>query len=460
MKSDVLCAAALLLAAAPAGCSPGPPVDYWPQASPLGEEVESVHVPLDPSADPVARDEPVEPTGDLLLGDAIALTLLGSPGLTAFAWNIRAQEAAIIQAGLYPNPELKVEIEDFGGSGAFSGFDGSETTIALRQTVVLAGKVPKRVEVSRLERDLAGWDYEAARVEALTFVATDFVETIADQDRLALAQDIERLAGRIFSTIDARVQAGKVSPLERTKAGIELAQATLERQQAVHELEAARLRLAANWGSAAPRFERAVGELNQVQAPPSQTALAARIEHNPDLARWATEMALRRASIRLARAEAVPDVTLFAGPKLLEGGDETAVTAGVSIPLSIFDRNQGNILAARIRQAQAGSLRLAVEVRLRADLGAAYQALDAAYVETQAIHIEIEPRARVAFEAAEEAFRHGKIGSLELLDSQRTLFSVRRQHVDALAAYHQAVIAIERLIGSPLHVPEPQRVQP
>ena len=391
----------------------------------------------------------------------MSLTLLHSPELAVFAWDIRAQEAAMIQAALYPNPELEVEIEDFGGSGDFSGFGASETTIALGQTIVLAGKVSKRVAVSRFERDLAGWDYEAARVEALTFVATDFVETVADQDRLALAQDIEALAHRIFSMIDERVQAGKISPVERTRARIELAQATLQRQRAERELEAARFRLAANWGSAAPRFERAVGELNRVQAPPPQTSLAARIEHNPDLARWATEMALRRASIQLARAEAVPDVTLFAGPKLLEGGNETAVIAGVSIPISIFDRNQGNILAARIRQAQAGRLRQAVEVRLRADLGAAYQALDAAYIEAQAIHDDIEPSARSAFEAAEEAFRHGKIGSLELLDSQRTLFSVRRQHVDALAAYHLAVIAIERLIGSPLHAfPEPQRVQP
>ncbi len=103
MNTDVLCVATLLLAAAPAACSPGPPVDYWPQASPLGEEVESVHVPLDPSAEPVARDEPGEPTGDLLLGDAIALTLLGSPGLTAFSLFIRAQEDSIIQAGLYTN---------------------------------------------------------------------------------------------------------------------------------------------------------------------------------------------------------------------------------------------------------------------------------------------------------------------------------------------------------------------
>ena len=75
------------------------------------------------------------------LGEAMSLTVLYSPQLAAFAWDVRAQEAAIIQAALYPNPEVVVEIEDFGGSGAFSGFDASETTIVLGQTILLAGKL-------------------------------------------------------------------------------------------------------------------------------------------------------------------------------------------------------------------------------------------------------------------------------------------------------------------------------
>ena len=63
---------------------------------------------------------------------------------------------------------------------------------------------------------------------------------------------------------------------------------------------------------------------------------------------------------------------------------------------------------------------------------------------------EVEPGAMSALAAAEEAFRHGKIGALDLLDAQRTLFAVRRQSVDVHAAYHRAVVAIERLVGGPL----------
>jgi len=435
-----------------AGCASGPlDDDYWPEASPLGHDIEAVRVPPEPPPDPAPVTDFANPAGELPLRSAWALALAQGPELAVYAWEIRAEEAAVMQAGLLPNPELEIEVENFGGSGDFSGFDGSETTIAIGQTILLGGKLRKRVELARLGRDLAGWDYEVARVEALTRVAGDFVATLAAQERLTLARETEALAEHVFSMIGERVEAGKISPVERTKARVELAQARLVRQRAEKELEAARYRLAANWGSTSPRFDQAVGDLNDVRMPPPAERLVERIELNPDLARWATEMAARRAAIDLARAEGVPDVTLFGGPKLLEGTDETAFIAGMAIPIPLFDRNQGGILDARIRQAQTERLRQAVEVRVRTDLYAAYQSLDAAYIEVQAVRDEIEPCARSAFEAAEEAFRQGKIDALDLLDAERTLFGIRHQYVDVLTAYHQATIDVERLIGAPLH---------
>ncbi|UCD75947.1 MAG: TolC family protein, partial [Phycisphaerales bacterium] len=157
----------------------------------------------------------------------------------------------------------------------------------------------------------------------------------------------------------------------------------------------------------------------------------------------------------LARAEAVPDVTLTGGVKLLDGAEETAFAAGVSVPLPLVDRNQGNILAARLRSGQGEALRRAARMRVQTDLIAAHQTLDAACREVRTLENEIIPGAEAALDAAETAFRLGKLDALNLLDSERTLFKVRRQHTDALARYHHAVIAVERLIGAPLHDDDP-----
>ncbi len=438
------------LCAVVTGCAPGPLVDdYWPQASPLGRDLQAVRVPTEPTG---GQREPAisEPGGELRLDEALAVALLHNPRLTSFAWEIRAREAAVIQAGLFPNPGLAVEIEDFGGTGGFGGFGQSQTTFAVGQTILLGGKRGSRIELAQLHRDLVGWDYEAARVEVITHVGIEFVNTLAAQERVVVAKETAALAGQVFSAIDQRVQAGKVSPVERTKARVDRAQAQLVLTVAERELVAARYRLAATWGSVAPAFDAAVGDLSSVQTPPAVEELLARVQDNPDLARWTTEMAARRAAVTLARANAVPDITPYGGVRLLEGADETAFVAGFEMPVPVFDRNQGAILEARLRGARGDALRRAAAVRVKTDLVVTYQALDAAYRGTILMRTEVEPGAMSALDAAEEAFRQGKIGALHLLDAQRTLFAVRRQSVDLHAAYHRAVVAIERLIGGPL----------
>jgi cobalt-zinc-cadmium efflux system outer membrane protein len=140
----------------------------------------------------------------------------------------------------------------------------------------------------------------------------------------------------------------------------------------------------------------------------------------------------------------------FGGVKLLDGADETAFVAGIAMPIPAFDRNQGEILEARLRGAQGEALRRAAALRVKTELVIVYQALDSAYLETVILSTQVEPSAESALAAADEAFRQGKIGALDLLDAQRTLFAVRRQSVDAHAAYHLAVVSIERLIGGPL----------
>ncbi len=161
-------------------------------------------------------------------------------------------------------------------------------------------------------------------------------------------------------------------------------------------------------------------------------------------------MAARRAAVTLAKANAVPDITPFGGVRLLDGADEKAFVAGIQMPIPAFDRNQGAILEARLRGAQGEALRRAAAVHVKTDLAVIYQALDTAFLETVILRTEVEPSAESALAAADEAFRQGKIDALDLLDAQRTLFAIRRQSVDTYAAYHLAVVAIERLIGGPL----------
>ncbi|MGH8491127.1 MAG: TolC family protein, partial [Gammaproteobacteria bacterium] len=179
--------------------------------------------------------------------------------------------------------------------------------------------------VAGLDRDLAAWDYETKRMDVLTGVAQAFVEVLSAQEGLALANDLMALAERVVEAAAARVRAGKVSPVEETRARVTLASVNIEQARAALELEAARKRLAATWGRTIP--QSAQGKLDQVLPIPTLEGLIRRLTQNPDLARWAAELAQRQAAIDLEESRAVPDLTVSLGVTQFTDTDDSALVA-------------------------------------------------------------------------------------------------------------------------------------
>ncbi len=341
-------------------------------------------------------------------------------------------------------------METFAGQGEFRGFNAAETTIQLSQLIELGGKRGKRRAAATLDAELAGWDYENTRLDVFTGTTQGFVQILAAQKRLALATELTRLAESFYRTVSERAEAGKVSPVEQTRAQVVLSSAHIEEERARKALTASRKALVAQWGSETPAFTRVTGSLEKIRPVPPEEKLGELIVQSPEIARWETEEQQRQARLSLERANAIPDLTVFAGGRNLQETNDNAFVAGISIPLPIFDRNQGGIAAARSTLSKARHERRAVRSRTHAALSARYQSLSAAYIEAKTLREQILPAAEQAFEAADLGYKEGKFGFLEVLDAQRTLFEVRGQYIDALAAYHQAYAEVERLVGRPL----------
>jgi cobalt-zinc-cadmium efflux system outer membrane protein len=193
-----------------------------------------------------------------------------------------------------------------------------------------------------------------------------------------------------------------------------------------------------------------IGDLDSLQAIPSAEALAQRVEQNPDMARWVTAMAQRQSAVTLEEANLIPDPTLGGGFRYFNESKAQAFLFGVSLPLPVFDRNQGKNLEARYQLAKAEEERRAAAVSVYTSLAETYAELSAALTEASTLRDEVLPGAQSAFDAISEGYRQGKFQFLEVLDAQRTLFEVRGQYIEALATYHKAVAALERLIGEPL----------
>ena len=393
------------------------------------------------------------PTGQLTLRDALALALLQSPRLAAYAWEVRARESRILQAGRFPNPTLSADVADVGGPASPAGPDNPvqpQATIQMSQLVELGGKRAARQALARVDRDLAEWDYEMARIDVFTSVTRTFIEVLASQQAVVLAGQTLQLVEQTQETVRARVTAGVVSPIEQTKAEVALASARIEAERAHRSLEADRRRLAASWGAGEPAFESAGGDLAVLPPVPPFETLAARLSESPDLARWAAEISQREATFALARSQRVPDVRLSAGYRRYTKIDSNAFVVGGSIPLPFFDRNPGGIREAADRIRRAQEERRASQLRVTASLAEAYRALATAQDEAAAIGSRVLPGAQSAFDAISEGYRLGKFGYLDVLDAQRTLVSARAQYQRALSEFHKAAADVERLTGTPL----------
>lgn len=450
------CAFGLLSLIALSACQTAPIDSTAPNSSGSSVATSSRRVPGAPVPEhqTLASYEAIEfrePTGVLTLRQALALVVLRNPQLVTASYEIRAAEARRLQAGLRPNPEVGVGVDQFGGTGGYRGFSSAESTLRLGQLIELGGKRELRSNVADRERDLANWDYEAKRLDVLLDTAQAFVDVIAAQRMVALAADTYGISQQVFDTVSERVKAGQISPLEQTRSQVLLSTNRLTLERARRELRIARERLAAMWGSNNVTFTEAQGDFETLRAIPAFDQLINKLQENPDLARWRTEREQREQALKLAKAKNIPDPTVSVGVTRFEETRDSAFVVGLSFPLPVFGINPGGVREAEAALGQSVAAQRESEIRISAELSSAYQILTSSYSQVSSLKQDVLPAAEQSFAVAREGYRVGRTTFLEVLDAQRALLEARGSYIESLADYHKSLAEVERLIGQPLN---------
>lgn len=384
---------------------------------------------------------------NLTLRDVLQLMLQSNPELASFFKEILAFEGTKLQASKFRNPRFAVEAEDINSSNsALQRF----TTFRISQLIELGGKRSARMNVASLGQELADKSFEVKRLELIARTANTFIDVLAGQARLRVAEETVQLTQKVVDTAHRRVEAGKAPPIEETRSRVALSTATIELEQAKRELAAARTQLSLLWGSTTPNFGTVLGDLEATVTIPSLEMLEQRIVSNPLAQRSMKNIDHRKAIIELEKSQRIPDVTLEGGMRRYLQTNDTTAVASLSIPIPLFDRNQGNLQEAYQRLSKAIDEQTAVELLLRTELTGAYQALRAAENEIRLLHDEVLPGARSAFDVANRGYELGRFSFLEMLDAQRALFQSRVLYVRALANYQRLINEIERLIAAPI----------
>lgn len=374
------------------------------------------------------------------LPQALSTAMDANPDLAAARQEIGIADGARKQAGLIPNPTISYDVED-------TRRNTSTTTVSLSQTLELGGKRGARVEVATYGQTAAQLELDR-RVNGLRAdVVQAFYAALRAQTGLDLAKQSLELTDRGLRIVDGRVRAGKSSPVEATRAQVQLAEAQLQVRRAETEKATAYQQLAQITGSSVTVFDRLDSPTLSPGLPPRAEELLAKLDQTAEMRQAVIQIDKSDASLGSEKAQRIPNLTVSVGSQYDRSVRERVNTVGLSMPLPLFDRNQGNILSASRRADQARDQRNAVELRLRTETQTALNQWSTAMQEVESYDKTILPSAQQAVETATRGFEMGKFGFIEVLDAQRTLIVARGQYLESLTAATNARAQVERVYG-------------
>ncbi|MBA3320577.1 MAG: TolC family protein [Pyrinomonadaceae bacterium] len=381
--------------------------------------------------------------------------------LLAARQRLAIAEGRLLQAGLRPNPELEAA---YGSARFLAGEAESEFDIGVSQTFETGGKRRKRVSVARLE--LARTRAEVAALERVfaAEIRASFARAAAAGRLLDTLEDLIRLNEELVRVTTARLKEGDVAPVELKLVQVETDRLRVQVLRTRAELEGELISLRALAGlevveplrlaplpDRPPRLDLSVPQLTEIALRERPDLLAARLGEE-----------LGAARIRLAEAQAVPNVagsvrysrerritdlpeSLGVGPV---GQTDRALTFGVAVAIPVFNRNQGEIVSAVGERAEAARQREFLEATIRRDVELAYRRYRAAAEALVLYTTQIVPRANEIVTSVRAAYGLGEFSIFDVLQAQQRVNESEQGRTEALRDYYAALAELERALGT------------
>ena len=384
----------------------------------------------------------------LTLDDAIEMSLKYNPILMAAGFENHARKAAIRQAKVFPNPELTTDVENVTGSGPLQGTSSGEFTAGISQSFEMGGKRSKRKDLAESLFDVSVWNFAAEQLGVIRLTSERFYTVLANQHRVRVSDSLLIVAKRFSDSVSQRREAGKVSPLEERRANILLANAQLGNEEARRRLVTAWNDLREMWADLPSDATIVEGDLEEmIEVPPLQSLLGL-LDQHPEVERSQSLIDYSRSKERLERAVSIPDVNLTVGARRIQELGATGMTASLSLPLPLLNRNRGAIEEAEYESEAATALAQATLVGLQTELKNLHAEVLSAKSEATLFGKGVVIDAMTNMVATVAGYESGKFDLLTVLDAQRVLFEISNHYVDALERYHLSRINVEHLIAA------------
>lgn len=398
-------------------------------------------------------NEPVAPILRLTLDNAITFFLQRNYRLLVEKYGIEAYKAQEITASLFPNPELSVGVLSSMTQGCNPALCGAVWP-QLSQLFLVAGKRGFRIESAVLGTAAAEAVFEDT-IRQLRFTVKDaYYRAQAGREHLAVD---EYIRSRLQGILTGTVQGIKPMVSERKRIRLELMEIKAEREviQDQRTIEGANSDLRILLGVTPETILDLATPLQYVPVAFDIEKLRREIsQKRPDLREKQLLRAKRERELRLANAMQYPDVTLGAGV-LLQGpmgpDNQQQWALGLSVPLPVFDRNQGGIVQSSVAVQAADVDFLGALNEATNELNWAYQRFIQNQRLVEIYSAGILDRTLTLLDLATKAYQEGELDILALVDAVRVANDVKEDYVDALYRYHRDTLDLERAAGQLLH---------
>jgi cobalt-zinc-cadmium efflux system outer membrane protein len=363
------------------------------------------------------------------------MALANNPTVGQVQANLRVAAGLARQAGLYPNPTVGYYGDEIRGGYLGGGKQGG----FISQTIVMGGKLRAASRVAELDANAIETTGQIQRLRIQNNVRTLFYQVLAAQRLVMVRENLAQLAADVTQTSRQLGNVGQADRPDILQAEVEQQQANVSLRVAQQNLQAAWRVLAAVIGKPDLALGRLDGDLDAIPDLNYEESVATTIRESPEvkLAQQAVERG--EASLAQAKKAPIPDLQVTGilvqsyepldttrKPTGLQGG------AQVGVQLPIFNRNQGNIAAAKGEIESAKQQLTRVKLQVQRDLASMFRDYDSARLTMQQYKTEMLPRAEQAYRLYQTSYQRMAGAYPQVLISQRTLFQLEAEYVQAL----------------------------
>ena len=382
----------------------------------------------------------------LTLAQLEQMAMASNPTLAQAIAEMRAAAGRTRQAGLYPNPTVGYQGEEIRGGS----FRGGEQGFFVQQDIVLGGKLGLSRKVFQQEQKQAEAEKEEQGLRVLNGVRVFYVQALAAQQTLDLRHRLNQITQDALATSIQLFNVGQADQPDVLQAQVEADQSELAVIAAEQNQRRVWTALAANVGNPSLPLSRLEGNLEDIPDVNPDQWLQTILKDSPavKIAQLGTDRA--QAVVSRALRESIPDLQLRGGlqqnRELLETtrrpvGAQGFAEVGVRIP--IFNRNQGNIEAAKADLERSKLETRRIELLLRERTASLFQNYVTSRAMVERYRTRMIPQAEKAYKLYLEKYNGMTAAYPQVLISQRTLFQLQMDYVAALENLWTNSVAIK-----------------